>query len=61
MQTAAETDRLMAETDPAYVSLLYDSGHFAYCGEDPLALVKRYASRIKHVHLKDIRPMLWRG
>ena len=56
MQTAAETDRLMAETDPAYVSLLYDSGHFAYCGEDPVELVKRYASRIKHVHLKDIRP-----
>lgn len=56
VQTAAETDRLMAETDPAYVSLLYDSGHFAYCGEDPVELVKRYAARIKHVHLKDIRP-----
>lgn len=56
VQTAAETDRLMAETDHAYVSLLYDSGHFAYCGEDPVELVKRYAARIKHVHLKDIRP-----
>ena len=56
VQTAAETDRLMAETDPAYVSLLYDSGHFAYCGDDPVELVKRYAARIKHVHLKDIRP-----
>ncbi len=56
VQTAAETDRLMAGTDAQYVSLLFDSGHFAYCGEDPTALIKRHANRIKHVHLKDIRP-----
>jgi inosose dehydratase len=56
VQSAAETDRLMAGTDPKYVSLLFDSGHFAYCGEDPTQLVKRHANRIKHVHLKDIRP-----
>ncbi len=56
VQTAAETARLMEGTDPRYVSLLFDSGHFAYCGEDPTAMVKKYAHRIKHVHLKDIRP-----
>lgn len=56
VQTAAETDRLMAGTDPKYVSLLFDSGHFAYCGEDPVAQVRKNAKRIKHVHLKDIRP-----
>ena len=56
VQSAAETDRLMAGTDPNYVSLLFDSGHFAYCGENPTELVKRHAGRIKHVHLKDIRP-----
>ena len=56
VQSAAETDRLMAGTDPTYVSLLFDSGHFAYCGEDPAELVRRYTKRIKHVHLKDIRP-----
>lgn len=56
IQSDAETERLMAETDPAYVSLLYDSGHFAYCGEDPAAMAEKYAYRIKHVHLKDIRP-----
>ncbi len=58
VQTAAETDRLMAGTDPKYVSLLFDSGHFAYCGEDPLAQVTKHAKRIKHVHLKDIRPQV---
>ena len=56
VQSAAETDRLMNGTDPALVSLLFDSGHFAYCGENPTELVKRHAKRIKHVHLKDIRP-----
>lgn len=56
VQSAAEVERMMQGTDPAYVSLLFDSGHFAYCGEDPVAMVTRYADRIKHVHLKDIRP-----
>lgn len=56
VQTAEETERLMEGTDPEYVSLLFDSGHFAYCGEDPVAMVTKYVGRIKHVHLKDIRP-----
>ncbi len=56
VQSLEETDRLLVGTDPKYVSLLFDSGHFAYCGEDPVAIVKKYISRIKHVHLKDIRP-----
>lgn len=55
VQSGAETERMLANTDPEYVSLLFDSGHFAYCGEDPVELVKKYVSRIKHVHLKDIR------
>lgn len=56
VQTAEETERLMEGTDPEYVSLLFDSGHFAYCGENPVAMVTQYVDRIKHVHLKDIRP-----
>lgn len=55
VQSAEETDRLLNGTDPEYVSLLFDSGHFAYCGEDPVALAAKYVNRIKHVHLKDIR------
>ena len=48
--------RMMVNTDPDYVSLLFDTVHFTYCGEDPLEVVKKYVHRIKHVHLKDIRP-----
>jgi inosose dehydratase len=56
VQTAAETDRLMEGTDPSLVGLLYDCGHFAYCGEDYMDMLVKYANRIQHVHLKDIRP-----
>ena len=56
VQSAAEVERMMQGTDSAYVSLLFDTGHFAYCDEDPLEMVKKYADRIRHVHLKDIRP-----
>lgn len=55
VQNAEEVDRMMENTDPEYVSLLFDTGHFAYCGENPLEMAKKYADRIRHVHLKDIR------
>ncbi len=56
VQTAAEIDRMMECTDPELFSLLFDSGHLAYCGEDYMYVLKKYINRIKHVHLKDIRP-----
>ena len=56
VQTAAEIRRMMENTDPELVGLLFDSGHLAYCGEDYLGVLKKYAGRIRHVHLKDIRP-----
>lgn len=56
VQTAAEIDRMMDNTDPELFNLLFDSGHLAYCDEDYMYILKKYANRIKHVHLKDIRP-----
>ncbi|MBQ7957021.1 MAG: myo-inosose-2 dehydratase [Clostridia bacterium] len=56
VQTAEEIDKMMSLCDEDSVYLLFDSGHLAYCGEDYLAVLKKYAKRIKHVHLKDIRP-----
>ena len=56
VQTAEETDRLMEMTDPELFSLLYDTGHLAYCGEDITEVLKKHVGRVKHVHLKDIRP-----
>lgn len=56
VQTSEEVRRLMEETDPKWVYLLFDSGHLAYSGEDELAILKKYIGRVAHVHLKDIRP-----
>ena len=55
VQTAAEVDKLMDMTDPNLVYLLFDTGHFAFAGEDAVAVLKKYIHRIKHVHVKGIR------
>ncbi len=56
VQTEEEIDRLMANTDSELFGLLFDCGHLAYCGEDYMSVLNKYADRIRHVHLKDIRP-----
>ena len=59
MGTIVESDEevglLLAHTGPA-VGLLYDTGHSAFTGGDPVALVRRHVGRIVHVHCKDTRP-----
>jgi inosose dehydratase len=55
VETEAEVDRLMEMTGPA-VGLLLDTGHLTYAGGDVLALTRRHAGRIVHVHCKDVRP-----
>ncbi len=55
VETLDEINRLMDNTDPRYVKLLLDTGHLYYAGVDPLEVTKKYANRIKHVHLKNIR------
>lgn len=54
VQTEAEIDRLMAETGHD-VGLLLDTGHLVFAGGDPVAVARRHASRIVHVHCKDLR------
>jgi inosose dehydratase len=55
VQTREQVDRLMAATDPNLVYLLLDTGHITFSGDDAMSLAEGYASRIKHVHLKNIR------
>jgi inosose dehydratase len=58
VQTAGEIDRLMENTDPALLGLLYDTGHLIFSGEDHLAVLHKWITRIRHVHLKDMRRVL---
>ena len=55
VETDAEIDALMAATGDE-VGLLVDTGHAAYAGGDWLAITRRHARRVVHVHCKDIRP-----
>jgi inosose dehydratase len=54
VETDDEVDALMASVGPS-VGLLFDSGHSAFSGGDPVALARRHAKRIVHVHCKDTR------
>lgn len=55
VQTTEEIDRLMQNTDPDKVKLLFDTGHLVFSGEDPMEIFNKYQSRIQHIHFKDIR------
>lgn len=54
VQTEDEIDRLMAGTSDD-VALLLDTGHLMFAGGDPVAVARRHAQRIAHVHCKDVR------
>jgi len=54
VQSQEDIDTLMDATG-ADVGLLLDTGHAAFAGADPVALARRYAPRIAHVHAKDLR------
>ncbi|MDB5930940.1 MAG: hypothetical protein JWR60_2647 [Polaromonas sp.] len=56
VESPADVDKLMALTDPASVFLLFDTGHAYFGGAaDPVALLKKHAGRVAHVHCKDVR------
>lgn len=56
VQTFEETRRLLDDTDPRYVYLCFDTGHFTFAKEDAVKAAQAFSNRIGHVHLKDIRP-----
>jgi inosose dehydratase len=53
IQAEDEVDRMMDSTKS--VGLLLDTGHLTFAGGDPMRALKRHATRIVHVHCKDIR------
>ena len=56
VESPDDVDHLMAVTDAHTVGLLYDTGHAYFGGAtDPVALLKKHASRVVHVHCKDVR------
>ncbi len=48
-----EIERVLTETG---LGLCLDTGHALYAGSDPAVLIRRYAGRLRHLHLKDLSP-----
>jgi inosose dehydratase len=55
VETPNEIERLCENTDPSLIGLCLDTGHYLYGGGDPVEAVRKYGSRIWHLHLKDVR------
>jgi inosose dehydratase len=51
VESPDELDRLMERTR---IGFCPDTAHLAAGGGDPAQLIRRYADRLRHVHLKDI-------
>ncbi|WP_390624141.1 sugar phosphate isomerase/epimerase family protein [Fodinicola feengrottensis] len=47
-----DIERLLKDTR---IGFCPDTAHLAAGGGDPAALIRRYADRISHIHLKDVR------
>ena len=56
VESPSETARLMEMTDSETLGLVFDTGHWAFGGGDPLADIEDFAERIWLVHFKDHDP-----
>ncbi|MDQ1021976.1 TIM barrel protein [Streptomyces afghaniensis] len=56
LQTQAEIERLLNESDSRYTNLCLDTGHVAYGGGDNLDLIRRFGERVGYVHIKQMDP-----
>jgi len=54
VETQAQTEQFLDQTDPAYVSLCLDTGHLAYRHADNAAIIRGYPDRIGYVHIKQM-------
>jgi inosose dehydratase len=55
VQSGDEIDALLRHSGES-VGLLLDTGHLRFAGDDPVQAAVRHATRIVHVHCKDLRP-----
>lgn len=59
-----EIDRLLAETDPEVVGIVFDTGHYSFgagdTGPSVLEAMDRWQDRIWYIHFKDCHPEIAR-
>jgi inosose dehydratase len=58
VETEAQIERLLAETDRNLVRLCFDIGHHLYAGGDPLGFMRKHHDRIDYLHVKSVDPVV---
>ncbi|MFJ8113639.1 TIM barrel protein [Streptomyces sp. NPDC096132] len=58
VETQAQTERFLSDTDPALVGLCLDTGHIAYRRGDNAELLRRFPERVEYVHFKQVDPVV---
>jgi inosose dehydratase len=56
VETQAQVERFLDDTDPEFVNLCLDTGHISYRRGDNLELIRKYPERVTYVHLKQVDP-----
>ena len=50
-----EIDYVMENSDPELLYLAPDTAHIAAAGADPVKVIRKYADRVRFIHLKDYK------
>lgn len=58
VETQAQTERLLEETDSRWVNLCLDTGHLAYTRADNVEIIRKFPDRIGYVHIKQMDPAI---
>jgi inosose dehydratase len=57
VESPEEIDALMAHTGP-HTHLLFDTGHCYFGGGDPATVAAKHMARVRHIHAKNVRPVI---
>lgn len=58
VETQAQTERFLLDTNPDFVSLCLDTGHLAYRRADVPEIIRKFPDRIGYVHIKQMDPAI---
>jgi inosose dehydratase len=53
VESAAEIERFLSDTDPELVGFCLDTAHTTYGGADPVDICRRWSARIRYLHIKE--------
>src|SRR5439155_3838976 len=54
VETPEQLERFLADTDPRYVGICMDTGHYAYRYGDPIDFMRRHHARTPYLHIKTV-------